>query len=139
MTEISKECSIESKICGLLGKVLVTPYNVSLILITILVWFLSCYFGYFNSNFDMMSTIAGYIIWGSQGCIVIGVFTTGSYSKCLVKLGVLTELITIFALLSAKSVVVLINSIGMLVLFPLSIFCFLLLLKNILIWNSSRD
>jgi len=139
MTEISKECPIESKICGLLGNVLVTPYNVGPLILTIALWFLSCYFSFWNNNFDMRSTVASYIIWGSLGCILIGALSTENRSQYLVKFGVLTELITIFALVSTKSVIILVNDVGMWGLFPLSIFCFLLLLKNIWIWNSLRE
>jgi len=126
--------NLEKTILNVVGKILVTPYNWSLVIMTILWWLCCFWFPYYNANFDMASTMEGYIITLSLVCIVVGMFPKEK-RYFLTQFGILTQIVAIFALVSVKSVNL--GSWGIWILIPCSMFCFLLLLKNI--WLLVKD
>lgn len=111
----------------LINKFLQAPYNAGLIVVSILLWMLCCYFGYWNKNFDMLSTIETYIIFTSLIAILVGALGADHY-RHLIRLGVITQITAIFALVASKSLLV--STMGIWFFTPLSIFCFCLLLKE---------
>ena len=116
-------------------KFLLKEYNVGLIALTALLWAFSYYFGYWNKNFDMFSTLEGYIVAFSLVSIVVGVLGQEKWQK-LIKLGVITKVVAVFALVTSKSIVV--SPLGVWVLSPVSIFCFFVLVKNIWIESGRK-
>ena len=130
-------CSAEHKIVDLIGRVLVTKYNFSLVIITVLWWMFACLFQYYNTNFDMLSTAGNYIMYLSLISISVGLTSNGNHYKHLAKLGVLSAILVVFTLSASKSVSTALLSEMWLV--PISMFCFLLLLKNIWLAASFKD
>jgi len=126
----NKTQSVEHILSELLHSFLVTPYNWSLVGLAAFLWSCVCYFGYFNTNFDMISSVSYYIMLLSLVTIIIG-FTKKELGTNLVKLGIVTELVNIFSLCSSKSVVF--QQFGIFILLPICLFLFLLQLKNLLI------
>jgi len=112
---------------------LVMQYNVGLVILTALLWSLCFYFGYWDKNFDMLSTIESYIVGLSLVSILIGALGHSRWQK-LIKLGIITKIAAIFTLAASKSVIT--SVAGVWLLTPISIFCFFVLLKNI--WIASK-
>lgn len=120
---------MERKIVNFIGKVLVTKYNISLIIMTILWWVFGCYLPYYNTNFDMISTVANYVFILSSVSILIGSINCGNHYKHLVKLGVLSVLLIIFISSASKSVLT--SYMCKVGVKPIGMFSFFLLLKNL--------
>lgn len=119
----------------LISKILVTPFNIGLIVMSALLWILCSLLGYWNTNFDMLSTIETYII--ALGLIGILIGGIGDKSKLhLIKLGIITQIIGVFALATSKSVAV--SIIGIWLLTPMSFFWFFLLLKNLWLITENK-
>lgn len=130
-------CSTEHKIVDLIGRGLLTKYNFSLVVITALWWMSACLFQYYNTNFDMLSTAGNYIMYLSLISISVGLTSNGNHYKHLAKLGVLSAILVVFTLSATKSVLTAL--LGEMWLVPISMFCFLLLLKNIWLVASFKD
>ena len=85
-----------------------------------------------NSNFDMAIAINEYVKLMGLAAIVLGVLKQSSYSKRIIGLGVGCYLLSLASVLMSKTLFAS-GLVGELALKPLAIFCFLLLLKNILL------
>jgi hypothetical protein len=121
---------------NLISKILIAPYNIGLIAMSALLWVLCCLLGYWNANFDMLSTIETYII--GLGLISVLIGGIGDESKRhLLKLGVITQIIGVFALVTSKSLAV--SVIGIWLLTPISFFCFFLVLKNLWLITENKS
>jgi hypothetical protein len=129
--------STERKIVDLIGKVLVTKYNFSLVIITALWWMFACVFQYYNTNFDPLVLSGNYIMYLSLISISLGLTIDGSRYKHLAKLGVLSAILVVFTLSASKSVPAAL--LGEMWLVPISMFTFLLLLKNIWLAVSFKE
>ena len=103
---------------------------------TVIWWLLISYFGYWNTNFDMLSTMENYIMYLNLTCIAVGMISNGKRCEHLVRLGVLNTILVVFALSFSKSTLT--DIFGYILLVPMSMFCFFLLLKNILIVISQK-
>ncbi len=121
--------SMERKIVDLIGKALVTKYNFSLIIITALWRMFACVFQYYNTNFDLLVLSSNYIMYLSLISILLGLTINGIHYKHLARLGILSVVLVVFALSASKSVPTAL--LGEMWLVPISMFTFLLLLKNI--------
>jgi hypothetical protein len=129
--------STEHKIVDLIGKALITKYNFSLVIITVLWWMFACVFKYYNTNFDPLVSAENYIMYLSLISISLGLTSNGNHYKHLAKLGVLSAILVVFALSTSKSVSTAL--LGEMWLVPISMFCFLLLLKNIWLVVSFKE
>ena len=127
--------SLEQTLGRLIGRILATPYNWSLVGLTILWGSLIYCFGFWNTNFDMVSTMTNYIMLSGVAVTVVGLLMQGELSSNLTRLGVLTQFVTMLAIFIAKSVAT--SRFGVFII-PLSMFCFLLLLKNIWLMASAK-
>ena len=85
-----------------------------------------------NSNFDMAIAINEYAKLMGLAAIALGVLKQSSYSKRMVGIGVSCYLLSLVSVLMSKTLFAT-GLVGELALKPLAIFCFLLLLKNILL------
>jgi hypothetical protein len=74
MNEDNKQIqTLEQTIANVIGKVLVTPYNFSLVALTFILWLYACNFSWSsNWNFDLTKTLHDYIIYFSLAAVVIG-------------------------------------------------------------------
>jgi hypothetical protein len=129
---------LENRVCIALGRVLMTRYNWSLILIAILIWsFGGSLFPYSgNANFDMLSSMNEYFRYMSVFSIAVGLFFATQRAHILVGLGIANYLLGLASIMMSK--VLLLNGLsGVFLLHPLNIFCFLLILKNI--WILAVD
>ena len=85
-----------------------------------------------NSNFDMAIAINEYAKLMGLAAIVLGVLKQSSHSKRIIGLGISCYLLSLAAVLMSKTLFAS-GLVGELALKPLATFCFLLLLKNILL------
>lgn len=133
-TELKPTTTLEYTICCIASKIMNTPYNWSLMLMTIILWvFGGAIFPYSsNSNFDMAIAINEYVKLMGLAAIVLGVLKQSSYSKRIIGLGVGCYLLSLASVLMSKTLFAS-GLVGELALKPLATFCFLLLLKNILL------
>ena len=110
----------------IITSILALPYNVGPIILATLLWTFCCYFSYFNlNNFDMISTVDGYIVWLGLISTLIGALGHERW-RALIRLGVITQVVAIFALVASKSVVI--RDVGVWVLSPVSMFYFFIIL-----------
>jgi hypothetical protein len=135
--EILKTSSLELRI-GCLESIFVTPYNWSLIVLSFIAWFGVAYFGYYNTNFDMISSITNYVIATSLIAILIGSTKSLEGARDLTKIAIATLSLSFLSLISFKSVNPIFNNLGCLLLMPASIFGFFLLLKNLWLLSASN-
>ena len=133
-TELKPTARLEDIICCITNKIMNTPYNWSLVLMTIILWvFGGAIFPYSaNSNFDMAIAINEYAKLLGLAAIVLGVLKQSSHSKLIIGLGVCCYLLSLASVLMSKTLFAS-GLVGELALKPLATFCFLLLLKNILL------
>ncbi|MBY0533647.1 MAG: hypothetical protein K2P31_01610 [Rickettsiaceae bacterium] len=131
-TELKLATKLEDTICCIANKIMNTPYNWSLVLMTIILWvFGGAIFPYSaNSNFDMAIAINEYAKLMGLAAIVLGVLKQSS--QRIIGLGVCCYLLSLASVLMSKTLFAS-GLVGELALKPLAIFCFLLLLKNILL------
>jgi hypothetical protein len=131
-TELKQTTKLEDTICCIANKIMNTPYNWSLVLMTIILWvFGGAIFPYSaNSNFDMAIAINEYAKLMGLAAIVLGVLKQSS--QRIIGLGVCCYLLSLASVLMSKTLFAS-GLVGELALKPLAIFCFLLLLKNILL------
>jgi len=129
-----KELKLEDTINCIASKIMNTPYNWSLVLMTIIIWvFGGAIFPYSaNSNFDMAIAINEYAKLLGLAAMVLGVLKQSSHSKRIIGLGVCCYLLSLASVLMSKTLFAS-GLVGELALKPLATFCFLLLLKNILL------
>jgi hypothetical protein len=120
----------EKKIITTIANLLVTPFNISLIALTGVIWAMVVLLPYYNTNFDLGSTLANYITFFSGGCVIASILGNGSDERLqLSATAVVSFVLSILTLLVTKSVML--NQLGHLVFLPINIFCMLLLVKNI--------
>jgi len=130
---------IENKACVAVGRLLITPYDWSLFIATIIIWsFGGSIFSYSgNANFDMSIVTNEYTKNLSMFAIAIGFFFSTKRSNILIGLGIGNYLLCFGSVIMSKTLFAQ-GVIGELLLKPLSIFCFLLLLKNMWILAVDR-
>jgi hypothetical protein len=82
-TELKQTTRLEDTLCCIANKIMNTPYNWSLALMTIVIWaFGGAIIPYSaNSNFDMAIAINEYAKLIGLAAIVLGVLKQSSYSK----------------------------------------------------------
>ena len=133
-TGLKQAARLEATICCIANKIMDTSYNWSLVLMTIILWvFGGAIFPYSaNSNFDMAIAINEYAKLLGLAALVLGVLKQSSYSRRIVGLGVSCYLFSLASVLMLKTLFAS-GLVGELALKPLATFCFLLLLKNILL------
>lgn len=119
----------ERSIVDLLGRVIVTKYNISLLIITALWWICGSYLPYYNNNFDMHSTVSSYMMYVSILSIIVGLLRGDENCQHLVKLGVVSVILVVLTSSTIKAVYT--AYFGRICLMPISMFCFLLLLKSL--------
>lgn len=130
--------NLEVKIVTNLTRVLVTPYNWSLLLITAVIFYLYA-LPYYNNNYDMPSTFANYLILFSGGSLIAKYLRqVRSNTQDLVgEYAVLSLILSIATLLLIKTT--LFYNIASITLVPVNILVFLLLLKNIFLSIQNRQ
>jgi hypothetical protein len=127
---------LEQKIINLISIFLIIPHNYNLLAMISMFWIYSCYFSYnANHNFDRITTLQSYIIYCSSARIAIGMLCRREFSGHITRLSLLTQILAIFALLTMKQLDEITYVFAIYILVPLSMFCFLLLIKNI--WLAS--
>lgn len=133
-TGLKQAARLEATICCIANKIMDTSYNWSLVLMTIILWvFGGAIFSYSaNSNFDMAIAINEYAKLLGLAALVLGVLKQSSYSRRIVGLGVSCYLFSLASVLMSKTLFAS-GLVGELALKSLAIFCFLLLLKNVLL------
>jgi hypothetical protein len=80
----------------------------------------------------MLPTIEAYIAALGLVCILMGALGPARWRK-FIRLGVITKVAAIFALVASKSLMI--AAAGLWILSPVSMFCFFMLIKNI--WLES--
>lgn len=123
---------LESITCKIVSSIINTRYNWSIIVATIIIWSLSVFTYSSNSNFDMSVAINDHIRVFSLLAILVGFLQNTKQHSFLIKIGTISFLLSLFAIIMTKTLIMN-GTIGVLLLSPLSIFCFLILVKNI--WN----
>ncbi|MCF8494372.1 MAG: hypothetical protein K9G65_03160 [Rickettsiaceae bacterium] len=100
-TELKQTTRLEDTLCCIANKIMNTPYNWSLVLMTIVIWaFGGAIIPYSaNSNFDMAIAINEYAKLIGLAAIVLGVLKQSSYSKRMVGLGVSCYLLSLASVL----------------------------------------
>lgn len=138
MNEDNKQTKdLEQTITNVIGKVLVTPYNFSLVALTFILWLYACNFGWSsNWNFDLPKTVTDYIIYFSLAGVVVGMLGQRELSGQITRLGLLTLILAIVSLLTKRQLDDSNKFVSIFFLIPAAIFCFLLLIKNI--WLASE-
>lgn len=120
----------------LISKVLNTPYNWSLALMTVIIWaFSGNWFSYStNQNFDMLVYSQDCIKLLSLSVIIFGLFKKQSNETeekdNVLKLGIITYILSLFTVLSIKSISYSLW-LGIWIFQPLSIFLFLMIIQQI--------
>lgn len=128
---------MENIVFNCVSKFLNTRYNFSLILFSFIIWYFSLYFSYSSyANFDMLVTVNGYIKHFSLLSIIVGFVSNSSKSSSLVKISIICYVISFLAVMGFKILFVK-SVLGILILFPLSIFSFTLVLKSA--WNMALE
>lgn len=120
----------------LISKVLNTPYNWSLTLMTVIIWaFSGNWFSYStNQNFDMLIYSQDCIKLLSLSVIIFGLLKKSSdeteEKNNVLKLGIIAYVLSLFTVLSIKSISYSLW-LGIWVFQPLSIFLFLMIIQQI--------
>jgi len=129
---------IENRVCSALGRLLITPYNWSLILLAVLIWsFGDSLVSYSaNANFDMAVAVNEYSKNISMFAIAVGLYFSERRAHLLVGLGVANYLLCFGSIIMSKTLF-LHGLAGEFLFKSLSIFCLLLILKNI--WILALD
>ena len=137
MNEENKQTqTLEQTIISVIGKVLVTPYNFSLVALTFILWLYACNFGWSsNWNFDLPKTVTDYIIYFSLAGVVVGMLGQRELSGQIARLGLLTLVLAIVSLLALKQLDYMNKFCSVYFLVPMTLFSFLLTIKNI--WLAS--
>jgi hypothetical protein len=137
MNEENKQTqTLEQTIISVIGKVLVTPYNFSLVALTFILWLYACNFGWSsNWNFDLPKTLHDYIIYWSLAGILIGMLGQRELSGQIARLGLLTLVLAIVSLLTLKQLDYINKFCSVYFLVPMTLFSFLITIKNI--WLAS--
>jgi len=116
--------------------VLVTPYNFSLVALTFILWLYACNFSWSsNWNFDLPKTVTDYIIYFSLAGVVVGMLGQRELSGQITRLGLLTLILAIVSLLTLKQLDYMNKFCSVYFLVPMTLFSFLLTIKNI--WLAS--
>ena len=120
----------------LISKVLNTPYNWSLALMTVIIWaFSGNWFSYStNQNFDMLIYSQDCIKLLSLSLIIFGLLKKSSdeteEKNNILKLGIITYVLSLFTVLSIKSISYSLW-LGIWIFQPLSIFLFLMIIQQL--------
>ena len=131
---IQKKNDPEIIICKAISKGLDTPYNWSLVVITIILWLIGGAIPYSsNQNFDMVRGISGYIQFLSLAAIIYGLVRRNCegavMTRKMLRLGILTYIFSFLTMIMLKNFGIIFN-LGLWVVKPLCIFSFLLLIKT---------
>ena len=130
------ENNIETKICKAVSRVLITPYNGSLIVGTLIIWSITG--GIFpystNQNFDMLTNVSSYIQFLGITATTYGLIrhnSEGAYlTRKMLRLGIITYILSFLTVITMKNFGI-IFLIGFYLIKPISIFSFLMLLQAI--------
>jgi hypothetical protein len=123
----------------IISKVLNTPYNWSLLLMTVIIWaFSGNWFSYStNQNFDMLTYSQESIKLLSLSVIIFGLLKRApdepddtAEKNNVIKLGIITYVLSLFTVLSIKSIGYSLL-LGIWIFQPLSIFLFLMIIQQI--------
>jgi len=132
--------NLEQILSDAMHKIFNTPYNYSIILMSLILWVVSFFFPYHsNQNFDMPKFVIQNIIIFGMLCTVSGVFINKLKANYLAPIGSATVILAIFSLVGIRLIGSILHIISTLIFVPLSIFCFLLLIKNILLIAGDRE
>lgn len=129
----------ENKKCQIMNKILNTPYNFSLLLLTVIIWYIFCYVPFANAGYDRASSIFSYIMFFSGGSVIASYVKQKQEELDQVGIcGGASMLLSMITLLLCKSLGLwtIIHYGVMWLLVPTSIFAFLLLLKTIVIGSK---
>lgn len=130
----------ENKPCHIMNKILNTPYNFSLLLLTVIIWYIFCYVPFANAGYDRTSSMFHYIMFFSGGSVIASYVKQKQEALDQVgTYGAASMLLSMMSLLLCKSLGLwtIIHYSVMWLLVPSSIFIFLLLVKTIVI--SSKN
>jgi hypothetical protein len=119
---------------------MLAPFNIGLILMTIVIWFIAYRIGYYNTgNFNMFLVLQGYIQQLSLTAIgigmILGFMHPGQLYKKLTMIASISYLLSLLATMFSRTMLnsfLIFNIIQDFAVQPASIFCFLLILKYIL-------
>nr|AKS10400.1 hypothetical protein REIP_p510 [Rickettsia endosymbiont of Ixodes pacificus] len=131
----------ENKQCQIMNKILNTPYNFSLILLTVIIWYIFCYVPFANTGYDRASSMFSYIMFFSGGSVIASYVKQKQEALDQVGIcGAASMLLSMMSLLLCKSIGLwaVVHYGVMWLLVPSSIFVFLLLVKTIIIKGNSR-
>ncbi len=119
----------EQKIMDKIASFIVTKYNIGLVILSILLWICIMFSSYYNTNFDMLSTIINYTCFLSVGSIVGSFITSKIEGEKIISYATINFILSFLTLIITKNTIL--SAIGVFLLFPLNIFVTLLLIKNI--------
>jgi len=141
MNEDNKQIqTLEQTIANVIGKVLVTPYNFSLVALTFILWLYACNFSWSsNWNFDLTKTLHDYIIYFSLVAVVVGMLGQREFSGQITRLGLLTLILAIVSLVNLKQLDWMSRFFAVYLLVPIMLFSFLLTIKNIWLMSATNQ
>jgi hypothetical protein len=130
-----KNYNIATKISKYITCALTTTYNWSLVLMTILIWFVTSWVLYSsNNNFDMMVSTNHYIMLFALVSIICGMCQriSGMQEDAgeLIRIAIMSFFLSLLTVITVK-IVGIIFWIGIWVINPLNLFCFLLNIKKL--------
>jgi len=130
---------MQNKTClntsGLISKILNTPFNWSLVLMTIIIWaFSGNWFSYStNQNFDMLIYLQDCIKLLSLSAIIFGLLKQSSEKTVetnnMLRLGIITYVLSLFSILAMKTIGYSLL-LGVWIFQPLTIFLFLIIIQQ---------
>ena len=126
-SKINNNFTYENDFMWVVDHLMITRYNWSLIVMA-LVWNWLSTGTYWSNNFDMMSTVQNQIFLMSLVSVMIGAVTKTNYSNHLMRVGVVSIILSTFSIVISKSAIT--SNFGPIFLLC-SQFCFCILLKNI--------
>lgn len=112
-----------------------TPYNWGVVVIAFIIWSLTSFFSYYSTgNFDMLLTLHNYIQLLSLVAIITGLMRSDNKQYMfLTKYGISAYFLSILTIICTRNTFLATNFLAQFLLKPLSIFFFLLIVKQI--WN----
>jgi len=127
---------------GVISKVLNTPFNLSLVLMTVIIWaFCGNLFSYSsNQNFDMLIYSQDCIKLLSLAAIILGLLKQSSEKTAetnnMLRLGIITYILSFFTVIVTKTIGYFFFM-GAWIFQPLSIFLFLMIIQQM--WNIANQ
>lgn len=137
MNEENKQTKdLEQTIISVIGKVLVIPYNFSLVALSYMLWCYICTYRWVSTwNFDLPKTTYDYIIYFSLAAVVIGMLSLMELSAQITRLGLVTYMLAVVSLITSKQLDYISTFCNLYFITPLTLFSFFLMIKNI--WLAS--